>query len=205
MAVELLILFALGLVAVTILVVWGYRRRKAAAPELAAKSHGLAVEPSQRPNTSSATGSVQSSSAKPVGKPASRHVFISYASEDVLRAKSLATALSQYGWNVWWDRTIPPGKRFDEVIESALDSANCVIVLWSNASISSRWVKSEAEEGARREVLVPALIEEVKIPLAFRHLQAAKLVDWNGSREHPEFKQLAASVRALLTQDPAIN
>lgn len=50
-------------------------------------------------------------------------VFISYTSADRDRAKALAEALAAQGWSVWWDRTIPPGRMFDEVIEEALDAA----------------------------------------------------------------------------------
>jgi len=138
--------------------------------------------------------------AGPDRKISGSDIFISYASADRETARSLARALSENGWAVWWDRTIPPGKTFDEVIESALDSARCVIVLWSSASVSSRWVKSEAEEAARRQILVPALIQEVRIPLAFRHIQAARLVDWNGSSDNPELEQLMSSVTGILNQ-----
>ena len=39
--------------------------------------------------------------------------------------------------------------------------------------------KTEAMEGAERGILVPALIENTKIPLRFRPLQAADLVGWD--------------------------
>ena len=59
-------------------------------------------------------------------------IFISYASADRDRAQGLvATALDRRGWSTWWDRSIPPGKEYDQVIEEALDCAKCVIVLWS--------------------------------------------------------------------------
>ena len=92
-------------------------------------------------------------------------IFVSYASADRDRARAVAQALTEQGWSVWWDRTIPPGKQFDEVIEEALDSARCVVVLWSKASVASQWVKTEAAEAMRRKILVPVLIEDVKIPL----------------------------------------
>src|SRR6188508_2064980 len=76
-------------------------------------------------------------------------VFVSYTHEDRAKAKVLADGLSARGWSVWWDRTIPPGRTFDEVIEEALDDAQCVVVLWSTTSIASNWVRAEAAEGAR--------------------------------------------------------
>ena len=113
----------------------------------------------------------------------------------------MATALEQEGWSVWWDRKIPPGKSFDEVIEHAIDRAQCVVVLWSKASAASRWVRLEAAEGANRGILVPVLIEDdVKIPLEFRRLQAAKLADWHGQPDHDQLALLKAAVADLLGQ-----
>ena len=102
-------------------------------------------------------------------------IFISYARADKEKAELLANAFSRKGWSVWWDREIPPGKSFDETIENALSSARCVVVLWSKTSVSSRWVKTEAAEGAERGILVPALIDNVKIPLEFKRIEAADL------------------------------
>ncbi|MGH6624541.1 MAG: TIR domain-containing protein, partial [Burkholderiaceae bacterium] len=98
------------------------------------------------------------------------------------------------GWDVWWDRTIPPGRQFDEVIEEALDAATCVVVLWSKASIASTWVKTEAAEANRRKLLIPVVIEDVKIPLEFRRLQAADLTGWMGERAHPEVDKFIAAI-----------
>lgn len=121
-------------------------------------------------------------------------IFVSYASADRDRARAVAQALTEQGWSVWWDRTIPPGKQFDEVIEEALDSARCVVVLWSKASVASQWVKTEAAEAMRRKILVPVLIEDVKIPLEFRRLQAADLSTWTGGTAHEEVQKFFASI-----------
>jgi TIR domain len=125
-------------------------------------------------------------------------IFISYARADKARAELLAEAFSRQGWSVWWDREIPPGKSFDETIENALNSARCVIVLWSKDSVSSHWVKTEAAEGAARGILVPALIDKVPIPLEFKRIEAAELSDWQGDSPHAEFDQLLQTVASIL-------
>jgi TIR domain len=121
-------------------------------------------------------------------------IFISYASADRERAKLLSKALQRRNWSAWWDRTIPPGKEYDQVIEEALDSSRCVVVLWSHASVASSWVKTEAAEAMRRKILVPALIEDAKIPLEFRRLQAADLSQWHGEPDHPGLEEFFQSI-----------
>jgi len=122
-------------------------------------------------------------------------IFISYASEDREKAEMLAHALEQKGWPVWWDRLIPFGKSFDEVIEENLARAGCVLVLWTKVSVESTWVRYEASEAAAREVLIPVLFEpDVKIPLEFRLLQAVNLCDWRATAEHREFDALVAQI-----------
>lgn len=125
-------------------------------------------------------------------------IFISYASEDRARAQALAEAFEEQGWSVWWDRDIPPGKTFDEVIAAAVAAAKCVVVLWSEASVSSNWVKEEAAEARERGILVPALIDDVRIPMGFRRIEAALLSDWEPGRPHPELGQMRQAIAALL-------
>lgn len=126
-------------------------------------------------------------------------IFISYASEDRPRIRPLVDALQKQGWSVWWDRTILAGKSFDDVIEAALADARCVIVLWSRHSIVSRWVRTEAEEADRRGILVPALLDQVTIPFAFRRIQAANLTEWQGRLPNAEFDQLVHAVSSVLS------
>jgi hypothetical protein len=128
------------------------------------------------------------------------HIFISYASEDRAIAQTLAEALQQEGWTVWWDRKIPVGKSFHEVIENAIDQARCVIVIWTGNSVESDWVRNEADEGNRRSILVPVRMGEVRIPLGFRHLQAADLQSWCAGTPHAEYEGLLESIRAVFGQ-----
>ncbi|MFM9884756.1 MAG: PASTA domain-containing protein [Burkholderiales bacterium] len=130
-------------------------------------------------------------------------VFISYASADRARAQAVAHALTELGLSVWWDRQIQPGQSWDQVIEAALAGAKCCVVLWSKTSINSDWVKNEASEANQRKVLVPALIDAVKIPLEFRRVQAADLTRWTGSVADTEFQRLLEAVNAEIKSAPA--
>lgn len=126
-------------------------------------------------------------------------IFISYASEDRESAKMLAHALESQGWSVWWDRKIPFGKIYDEVIADNLAAAHCVIVIWTRHSVRSRWVRTEASEAFERNALIPILMDaETKIPLQFKLLQTANLFGWNpGDVMHPEFERLLAHINEL--------
>lgn len=125
-------------------------------------------------------------------------IFISYASADRDKARQIASMLEARGHSVWWDRTIPPGRVFDEVVQEALTAAKCAIVLWSGASVKSNWVKTEAAEAEARNMLVPAMIEPAPLPLEFKRIQTADLSNWDGEPGHPELLNLVASVEQLV-------
>src|SRR5262245_25540529 len=131
-------------------------------------------------------------------------IFISYAREDRDKAKALAELFQQQGWSVWWDRNIPPGRSFDDVIEARLSAARRVVVLWSKNSASSDWVKGEAGEALKRKILVPAHIDSANVPLEFRRLQTVDLSDWKGNATHPELSGLldavGANIKAVVRQ-----
>jgi len=127
-------------------------------------------------------------------------IFISYAREDREKAGLLAGIFEQQKWRVWWDRVIPPGSKYADVIGTELATAKAVIVLWSRASVASDWVKDEAQEGANRKILVPALIDKVNPPYGFRQVQTADLSDWDGSSSHAELQSLLRGVATLLNQ-----
>jgi hypothetical protein len=125
-------------------------------------------------------------------------IFVSYATGDRNKATIVAEALQRQGWSVWWDRSILVGEEFSHVIEKELDAARCVIVLWSRLSVDSRWVRDEASEAATRGTLLPALIEEVTIPLGFRQIQTCYLQGWEGDLLHAGFNQLLKAVAKMI-------
>ena len=122
-----------------------------------------------------------------------RHLYF-IRTREFESAKRLAAELETRGWSVFWDRRIPAGQRFSEFISEKLATAKCVITLWSKAAVASDWVQEEAEEAKQRNVLVPALIEQVDLPWGFRRIQAADLVQWRGESGHEGFRQLLRDI-----------
>jgi len=116
----------------------------------------------------------------------------------VTTARSIAIALEREGWTVFWDPKIAPAEQWRDVIRSELDTASCIVVLWSSHSVESRWVLEEAEEAQRRNILVPARLEAIEPPFGFRPVQAADLIGWSGTRRDPRWLALVGSIEKHL-------
>lgn len=86
-------------------------------------------------------------------------VFVSYSRTDKARVAPLVAAIEAEGWSVWWDPEIMPGQEFDSRIAAELALATAVLVVWTPASVKSRWVRGEAREAADRGILVPVRFE----------------------------------------------
>lgn len=125
-------------------------------------------------------------------------IFLSYAREDRDFAGQLASAFELHDWSVWWDPHIRAGMSFVETIERELRSARCVVVLWSRSSRVSEFVRDEAQDGLRRNALIPVSIDGSEPPLGFRQRQWADLSHWDGSPEHAAFRGLREDCARLL-------
>jgi Flp pilus assembly protein TadD len=128
---------------------------------------------------------------------ASCDVFISYSQKDDALALKFAQALQTRGLSVWWDRQIPVGSTWDASIGTRLDAARCVTVLWSRASVASKWVRSEATKAEHRGVLFPILVERVDLPVPFNLTQTADLVGWAGD-DDPRLGAIAHAVAEVV-------
>jgi tetratricopeptide (TPR) repeat protein len=124
-------------------------------------------------------------------------VFLSYDRDDTQRARSFAAALEKAGHHVWWDLHVRGGAQFSKVIEEALKAADVVVVLWSEHSIDSAWVRDEAGAGRDTARLVPVTIDGTQAPLGFRQFQTIDLSSWRGRGNPPALRALLADVEAI--------
>lgn len=122
------------------------------------------------------------------------NVFLSYDHEDVVRATPIVSALEKAGHSVWWDRQIHGGAEYQSEIESAVEQADAVVVLWSERSIKSAWVRDEAAEGRDQGKLVPVLLEPVKPPMGFRQYQTINLARAGRTSGQSGFNELLRAV-----------
>jgi TolB-like protein/Tfp pilus assembly protein PilF len=131
-------------------------------------------------------------------------IFLSYKAEDRARVKPLVDAFIAEGHSVWWDLHIEGGASWRATIQQNLDTAACVIVVWSVHSVGpdSHFVQDEASRARRRGVYLPVAIDPVEAPLGFGQEHALRLVGWRGDRKDPFFQDVLAAVRAIIAGGP---
>jgi hypothetical protein len=84
-------------------------------------------------------------------------------------------ALTEAGYDVFWDREIPPGKDWDGWIRDELTGARLVVVLWTKASVRSPNVRHEAILARETGKLLPVIAGDLTpsdFPMGLFHVQA---------------------------------
>jgi hypothetical protein len=143
----------------------------------------------------------------PPSMPPSGGVFVSYshAQADADLAARIVAALKADGIAVWWDGLIPVATDFDVSIDTALHGAGCVLVLWTEHSVQSRWVKAEARAALEVGTLLSVLVgSDVRRPVEFSGVQG---LDFRGGGSHLDAAELHAvvlGVRSVLDHVPFV-
>ncbi len=125
-------------------------------------------------------------------------VFLSYSSQDRQRIKPLAEALEARGLSVWWDRALGAGEDYSSVITRELAAAKAVVVVWTESSAASTFVRDEAGRARDDARLIPVLLDQVEIPLGFGAFQAEDFTRWNGQPQAAQVSLLEEAIRAKL-------
>ncbi len=129
-------------------------------------------------------------------------IFLSYASEDRLKANVIVNLFSDVGWDVWWDRDISGGENWSPEILRKVSEAKCVVVLWSRDSVKKEWVQKEAEVALNNGTLVPVLLQPAMIETPTPSIQAIRLSVWTG-HQTDDLKPLLDAVCGKIDGDEA--
>lgn len=119
-----------------------------------------------------------------VAPPAAKaSIFISFRNSDRDSTARCAEQLETAGFAPWWSGLLTAGEDFQDIIAGRLESADAVVVLWSESSIRSPWVRAEASTAFDLGKLVPVRLpglDPKAIPHPFGTLHTVDAADTPG-------------------------
>jgi hypothetical protein len=124
-------------------------------------------------------------------------IFVSYAHANLKRVEPICSGIEQSGLSLWWDDRLRAGDDFALVIEREIQSAGCVVVVWSEAARNSLWVRAEATEALDANKLAQVRLDGVKPPLPFTIVEMLDFSGWRGKRSDTPWPRLEMAARTL--------
>jgi hypothetical protein len=97
-------------------------------------------------------------------------VFLSYSSKDAAQVQRLADDLEGKHISVWYDEGLIGGQAYRDVLHQRIETVKAVVVFWTEISVSSKWMKSEADLADQHNKLIcprDPKLEPTRIPMPF--------------------------------------
>ena len=92
------------------------------------------------------------------------HIFISYSRDDADIMHMLRDALQTQGCTTWTDEDLRRGvDDWQKEIESAIETAHCLVVILSSTAKNSPWVRRELNYAEAQEVMIYPLLARDKV------------------------------------------
>ena len=97
----------------------------------------------------------------------------------------------------------PAAQEFADAIEQALESADVVIVCWTESSVHSAWVRDEAGVGSGQgPARSRSTLDGCQPPLGFRQYHTIDLSRWNGRPQSPRTRSAQGCDRREGQREP---
>jgi len=96
--------------------------------------------------------------------------FLSYSSKDGAHIEKLDSELHGKHFSVWWDRGLIAGQPYRDVLQKRIETVKAVVVLWTENSIGSKWVRAEADLADKHGKLIclrDPKLDPGRIPMPF--------------------------------------
>lgn len=130
---------------------------------------------------------------------AGKRIFISYSRNDTKYVSSLAAALRNDGFDVWFDKNIRAGSDWDDTLEEELKKADAIVLVLSKTSVVSENVKDEMNYVLNLgKIINPIKIEECDVPM---RLARKQFVDFTITGPEAGYIRLVKDIRNNLN-DP---
>jgi GTPase SAR1 family protein len=97
-------------------------------------------------------------------------VFLSYSSKDGAQIQRLADELEGKHISAWYDGGLIGGQPYRDVLRQRIETVKAVVVFWTENSISSKWVKAEADLADQNNKLIclrDPKLDPTRIPMPF--------------------------------------
>lgn len=121
-------------------------------------------------------------------------IFVSYASSDRPRAERLKAWFEEAGWSTWIDRDIGLGEDWAGRVQTELERARLVVVLWGAEARRSEWVQKEAVAAQQSDRLVQVHATGLPLLPPFDTIQAVRMQSWSGESGHSDRVKLLRAV-----------
>lgn len=146
------------------------------------------------------------SSKKTAYSPVNADVFISYSTENAKVAESVRNWLESAGVVCWMaPRDIRPGQVYAEAIIDAIQTCRVILLILSDASNKSQYVRNEIERAVTRNIpVIPFRIENISLSKSLQFfLSTSQWLDAYTPPIEQHADALVTAVRRLLSDTKA--
>lgn len=124
------------------------------------------------------------------------YIFVSYSHEDLTQVSHVLEYVDSQGYKFWYDKGIPGGAEWDELIETKIARCQFLLVFVSSSSINSKYVRREVKfADLMNKIVLAVMLEDAELHTGMKML----LTQYQCLRvASPEFsRQLLESLKIL--------
>ena len=130
----------------------------------------------------------------------SADIFISYKSEEEASARRIRQVLEDNGFSCWMaPDSIPAGSNYMKQIPQAIDRCKAMIILVSEKSQQSTWVKNEFSQAVTKDkLIIPYVIQDCELNDDFRFSMGTMQQVYAWKNEEEALRKVIKDLRDLL-------